>query len=165
MDMKVFDDAMMAGLVEQAKASPRLRANLNVHEDLNEPVQRLFIAMEPGSYVQPHRHIESYKWEFFMAVRGRLVMLVFDDNGTVTRREELASNGAVNGVELPPNVWHTVIALDEGSLFYEIKQGPYAPMTDKGFATWAPKESAPEVAVFYQWLTTANVGDTVPNVT
>lgn len=163
--MKTFDDVMMAGLVSQAQASPRKRANLNVHEDLNEPVQRLFIAIEPGSYVQPHRHVESYKWEFFMAVKGRLAMFVFDDDGVVTRRLELAANSPVSGAELPPNVWHTVIALDEGSVFIEVKQGPYEPMTDKGFAKWAPKESEPGVAEFYQWLTTAQVGDRTPYVT
>ncbi len=154
----------MNDLVAQAKASPRKRANFNVHESLDEPVQRLFIAIEPGSYVQPHRHVENYKWEFFMAMRGRLAMLIFDDNGVVTRREELSGNGAVNGVEIPPNVWHTVIPLEAGCVFYEVKQGPYEPMTDKGFATWAPKEGEPGVAEFYQWLVNADVGSQAPNV-
>ena len=157
--MKVFDDAMVTGLIEQAKASPRLRANYNVHEALEDPVQRLFIAIEPGSYVRPHRHPEPEKWEFFMVLRGRLALLIFDDDGKVLRREELAPGSEAFGGELPPNTWHSVVALESGSVFIEFKQGPYAPFSDKNFAAWAPSESEADTAAFCLWMSSAQMGD------
>lgn len=81
--MKLFDQALLDELVLKAKASPRLRANHNVHNELHEPVQRLFIAIEPGSYVRPHLHPEAEKWEFFMVLRGKLAALLFDEKGKV----------------------------------------------------------------------------------
>lgn len=41
---------------EAAATSPRLRAHRNFHPELSDPVQRLAIAMEPGTYIRPHRH-------------------------------------------------------------------------------------------------------------
>ncbi len=109
--MKLFDDRLLDELVARAKASPRLRANHNVHAGLDEPVQRLFIAIEPGSYVRPHRHPGKEKWEFFLVLRGRLAALLFDAVGKVLRREELAAGGPVHGFEIPPGTWHCVVAL------------------------------------------------------
>jgi cupin fold WbuC family metalloprotein len=160
--MKLFDTNLFNELTTKAKASPRLRANHNVHADLNEVVQRLFIAIEPGSYVQPHRHPEPEKWEFFTVVRGRVAALLFADDGRVLRREELTPDGPVYGFEVPFNTWHCVLALESGAVFFEVKPGPYTPLSDKGFAPWAPKEGEPGVAEFQQWLVQAQPGDLPP---
>lgn len=157
--MKLFDQAILNELVAKAQAAPRKRANLNVHEDLHEPVQRLFIAIEPGSYVQPHRHPEVEKWEFFFVAQGRIAALFFDEAGQVTQRLELTPGGPVYGFEIPPNTWHTVLALESGTVFFEVKQGPYTPLSDKDFAAWAPKEGGEDCAAFWQWMSTAKVGD------
>lgn len=156
--MKLFDQSMMDSLVEKAQAAPRLRANVNVHDDLHEPVQRLFIAIEPGSYVQPHRHPEPEKWEFFFVVRGRVAALFFDQEGQVTERVELVPGGPVHGFEIPPNTWHTVLALEPGTVFFEVKQGPYTPLSDKDFASWAPKEGDVRCESFWQWMSTVQPG-------
>ncbi len=162
--MKLFDQHMLAELILKAKASPRLRANHNVHAALDEPVQRLFIAIEPGSYVRPHLHPEAEKWEFFMVICGKLVALLFDEQGKVLRREMLAPGGPVHGFEIPPNTWHCIVALESGSVFFEVKQGPYAPLSDKGFASWAPKEGEPGSEEFARWLSDAQPDDLPPTV-
>ena len=162
MEMKVFDQQMLDELVQKAQASPRRRANLNVHADLHEPVQRLFIAIEPQSYVQPHRHPEAEKWEFFWLVRGRIAALFFDESGEVKRRVELDLAGPVFGFEVPPNTWHTVIALEPGSIFMEVKQGPYTQLSDKDFAAWAPKEGEAGCEAAWQWFCRAQAGDRLP---
>ncbi|MGV8352525.1 WbuC family cupin fold metalloprotein, partial [Pseudomonas aeruginosa] len=41
---------------EAAASAPRLRAHRNFHPELSDPIQRLAIAMEPGTYIRPHRH-------------------------------------------------------------------------------------------------------------
>lgn len=158
-DMKHFNETFFNDLIQRAKNSPRLRANNNVHTSLDEPVQRLFIAIEPGSYVQPHRHPEPEKWEFFMVLRGKLAMLIFDDQGAVIKRYEMSANGTQQGIEVPPNTWHTVTALESGSLFFETKQGPYTPLSDKDFASWAPKEGDSKCADYCEWFSIANVGE------
>jgi cupin fold WbuC family metalloprotein len=46
------------------------------------------------------------------------------------------------GVDLPAGIWHSVIALQSGSIFFETKPGPYLPLSDKDFAPWAPAEGS-----------------------
>lgn len=162
--MKVFDQDMLDDLVVKAKQSPRLRANFNIHKELDDPVQRLFIAMEPSSYVRPHRHPEREKWEFFMLVRGKIAVLLFDHQGKVLRREELTPDGPVHGFEVSPDTWHCVVALESGTVFFEVKQGPYTPLSDKDFALWAPQEGEEGCAEFVKWLSVAQAGDSSPTI-
>ncbi len=77
----------MSDMQQQSAAavqSPRLRAHRNFHPELSDSVQRLAIAMEPGTYVRPHRHPHTF--ELLLPLRGRFVVLNFDDRGTVTHR-------------------------------------------------------------------------------
>lgn len=157
--MKLIDDVMLDGLIAKAQASPRRRVNLNWHAKLDEPVQRLFIAIEPGSYVRPHCHTEANKWEFFLVLRGELALLLFDDEGEVIKRLPVTSGGTVQGFELPQGAWHTVIATQPGSVFLEVKQGPYAPVSDKDFAPWSPAEGEERSEAISRWLGTAEQGD------
>lgn len=82
--MKLITVADMNAMSSQAAELPRLRSHLTLHDDLNEPVQRLAIAMEPGTYIRPHRH--RHTWELLTPLCGRFVVLQFDDNGVVSQR-------------------------------------------------------------------------------
>jgi cupin fold WbuC family metalloprotein len=144
MTLQTVDPAALDALSRAALASPRRRQNLNLHGDCADPCQRLFNAVEPGSYIRPHRHTKPPKPECFVAVRGRFALLLFDDAGQVTERVELAPDGPVVAADLPPGVWHAIIALEPGSVFFEAKPGPYAPLADKDFASWAPAEGSGE---------------------
>ena len=162
--MQVFDKAFLDDLTLKAQQSPRGRANHNVHVAYDEVVQRLFIAIEPGSYVCPHRHPEQEKWEFFMAARGHMALLVFDDSGVLERRVELLPSEGSIGFEVPPGTWHTVVALEPGSIFAEVKRGPYTPLSDKDFAAWAPREGDPACQRFNEWFCSAAPGDRAPSL-
>ena len=83
--MKVFSAEFIDDLVQQAVASPRGRQHHNLHADFAETVQRTFIAIEPDSYVRPHRHGLTPRTETMLAVRGLMALLVFDDAGEVTQ--------------------------------------------------------------------------------
>lgn len=75
-------------------------------------------------------------------------MVVFNDKGDVQSRYRLgdSSNGDKQwGVDVAPGVWHTVIALSDRVVCYEVKPGPWEPASDKEFASWAPKEGAANV--------------------
>ena len=159
--MKLLDNETVTALLAAAGESPRRRANHNLHPALEDPVQSFFNALQPGSYVRPHRHTTPPRWELFLVLRGALVLLLFDDGGRVEARQELSAQGPVFGAEVEPGRWHALVAL-EPSVLFELKQGPYSALTDKDFATWAPAEDAPGSAAMVAWYRTARVGEQVP---
>jgi cupin fold WbuC family metalloprotein len=144
---------MLDALSRQAKQSQRLRANHNLHEELSDPVQRLAIAMEPDTYVQPHRHPQT--WELLAALRGRFVVLLFDAAGGVTDRIVLGEECRM--IEFPANTWHAVLSLDAGGVIFEVKRGPYVQLTDRDFAPWVSGDADP--AQMNAWYATAKAGD------
>jgi len=160
--MKLIDAEILHSLSARARQAPRRRANHNLHPSLDDAVQRMCNAVEPGSYVRPHRHPEASKWEFFAILTGAAVVLTFDAQGRVTQRAELRAGGPVYAVEIPPGAWHTLATLESGTVLLEIKQGPYAPLTDGDFATWAPPEGEAAAADFDAWFRAARPGDTPP---
>lgn len=153
--MKQLTDALLDDLVLQAQHSPRLRANSNLHEALADPVQRLAIAMEPDTFVRPHRHPQT--WEMLTALRGRFVVLFFDDAGVVTQRTVLGD--ACRVIEFPANTWHAVLSLDEGGVIFEVKQGPYKPLGQGDFAPWCDAVEGAAAARVNAWYARAQVGD------
>jgi len=148
-------------LSHRAGRSARGRANLNLHPRLDDPVQRLFNAVQPGSYVRPHRH-GGARWEAFVAIAGRAAILTFDGSGRVLERVELAPDGPVVAAEVAGGGWHTLAAMKAGTVLLELKPGPYSPITDKDFAPWAPAEGDPFSADLERWFRTAGPGDTAP---
>lgn len=140
--MKTLDNNLLAYLSEQARSNQRLRKNYNLHASLDDPCQRLLNAMEPNSYIRPHRHLKYPKPEGFIALWGKLAFLSFDDQGKVEDIIIFGPKESAFGVDLPAGVWHTVISLESGSVFYETKPGPYIPTAEDDLAPWAPEEGS-----------------------
>jgi cupin fold WbuC family metalloprotein len=161
-DLKIITEKQLYRLSGEAAASPRLRKNLNLHPVLEDPVQRLFNAMEPGTYVRPHRHARASGWELMMAVRGAFSILVFDGDGTVLERQDLSAAGGTVAAEIPAGTWHAVVVLAPETVMFEVKPGPYLAVDDKDFATWAPLEGSPATETFVDWYETARNGDRPP---
>jgi cupin fold WbuC family metalloprotein len=159
--MKVFSSDQLQQLIQQAQSAPRLRVNHNIHPVLDDPVQRFFNAMQPGTYVRPHRHTTPPRWELFMVLKGRLAVLLFDDEGRVEERQELAEQGPVFGVEIESGRWHALVAL-QSTLVFEVKPGPYSALTDKDFAAWAPDEGQAGWEQMLSWYRGAGPGDQSP---
>jgi len=136
----------------RAKVAERRRMNYNFHPDHEDPLHRMLNAMEPGTYIQPHKHEDPDKFEIFLALRGRFVVIIFDENGNITDHAILDSQEGKYGVEIPEKVFHMLLSLEPGSVAYEIKEGPYRPFTAKNFASWAPAEGDPEVENYIQKL-------------
>lgn len=161
--MKRIDPSLLDTLAGQAAASPRMRAHHNLHPKLDDPVQRLCIAMEPGTYVRPHRHSEPETWEILLVLRGAVALLMFDDKGQVQERIELATGNEVAAVEMPANAWHAVASLTPGTVVFEVKQGPYVPIAEANYAPWSPVdgEAAQRLEAWYHH---AQAGDICPEV-
>jgi cupin fold WbuC family metalloprotein len=160
--LRIIADAELAALSEGARSSVRLRKNLNIHPVLEDPVQRLFNAMEPGTYVRPHRHARCNGWELMLAVRGAFSLLAFDDAGKVLARADIIAGADAAAVEIPAYTWHAAVVTAPGTVMFEVKPGPYSALDDKAFAPWAPTEGEPAAAEFVRWYETARPADLPP---
>lgn len=151
--MRILDNDLLAQLSAQAGKAPRLRQNYNLHASPEEPCQRLLIAIEPGSYVRPHRHLRDPKPECLLGMSGRLALVLFDDSGTIEQLVPFGPGEGVAGVDIPAGVWHSVVALESGSVLFEAKQGPYRPVEEEDFAPWAPQEGSCAAGDYLRELT------------
>lgn len=157
--MKQITPAMLDELSRQAQQSPRRRANLNLHPELADPIQRLAIAMEPDTYVRPHRH--PHTWELLYPLRGRFLVLYFDDTGRVTARTILGED--CQTLENPAGQWHAVLSLDTGGVIFEVKHGPYRAIGEEDYLPGSASEGE-AVAQTLAWYAGAQVGDTAPRL-
>jgi cupin fold WbuC family metalloprotein len=143
--MKVFDETRLAQLSAEALAAPRKRKNLNIHPSDDFCCHRLFNAIEPGSYIRPHRHLDTTKDETFVIISGALGVVMFDDDGAIAESVVLTAGGPVLAVDIPHGRFHSAVSLEPGTIFFESKAGPYLPLAVEEIAGWAPAEGAPDV--------------------
>ena len=128
MDMKITQ-AILDDLTAKAKVSPRLRMNLDLRDSAEDTSQRMLNAIEPGSPLPIHRHQNTS--ETVICLRGRLVEEFYDDLERIcTERIELSPNGPVVALNIPAGQWHTVQALESGTVILEMKNGKYEPISD-----------------------------------
>lgn len=120
--------ALLDKLTAEAKASPRLRMNFDLRNSSEDQSQRMLNAIEPGSIVPIHRHQRTS--ETVVCLRGRLVWEYYDDLERIcTERIELSPNGSAVALNVPAGQWHSVKALESGSVIIEMKDGPYDPQS------------------------------------
>ncbi|MCX6997292.1 MAG: WbuC family cupin fold metalloprotein [Kiritimatiellaeota bacterium] len=141
--MQMIGRELLDGLSAQARAAPRRRKNFNVHHSEKEPCNRLLNALEPDTYIQPHCHSEPAKDETMVIVRGRLGLVAFDGAGQVAGTALLEAGGESVAVTIPHGVFHALVALAPGTIFFEAKAGPYRPLAPHEKAAWAPAEGDP----------------------
>ena len=127
--MKI-SQAVLDKLTAEAKASPRLRMNMDLRNSDADQSQRMLNAIEPGSVVPIHRHQKSS--ETVVCLRGRLVEEFYDELERIcTERIELSPNGPVVALNIPAGQWHTVRALESGTVIIEMKNGKYEPLSEE----------------------------------
>ena len=136
-------DALLDQLTEQAKASPRLRMNYDLRNSQEDGSQRMLNAIEPGSPLPIHRH--KYTSETVVCLRGRLVWEYYQEvqgsrftvqgvqepKAELVEEIELSPNGQVVALNIPAGQWHTVRALESGSVILEMKDGTYEPLREE----------------------------------
>ena len=126
----VINQALLDKLTAEAKASPRLRMNLDLRNSAEDQSQRMLNAIEPGSPLPIHRH--RHTSETVVCLRGRLVWEFYDELERIcTERIELSPNGQVVALNIPAGQWHTVRALESGSVILEMKEGAYEPLREE----------------------------------
>ena len=118
-------------LTEQAKASPRLRMNYDLRNTEADLSQRMLNAIEPGSEIPIHRHKDSS--ETVVCLRGRIVEEYYDELERIcTEAIELSTEGPVYALNIPAGQWHTLRALESGTVIVEMKNGAFEPLNDSG---------------------------------
>ena len=157
--LKTIRTEGLENMLVAAGESPRLRSHKNLHDSLEDPIQRLLIAVKRGSYFRPHKH--EHKFETLLCLRGRMDVLIFEDSSRLKQRITVGPNEAVVVLEISANTWHTLISLDDEVVFFETKPGPYDAKHPADFAAWAPEENpgSEVVAAFLHKLTNLSSGE------
>ena len=142
--MKI-DITLLDELTAQAQVSPRLRMNMDLRNSAADTSQRMLNAIEPGSVVPIHRHRKTS--ETVVVLRGRVVEEYYDDAGVLAEsfvlgdchvadapRNDVNRDAPRNDVpmvyalNIPAGQWHTLRALESGTVILEMKDGAYEPI-------------------------------------
>lgn len=124
--MQIIDQQLLDRVSGQAQNHPRLRMNHNFHDSVEANVQRLLNALEPGTQLPIHRH--RHTEETYVLLRGRIKVMYYDDHGTETDSTVLDPNESTYGIHIPIGQWHSLEVLEPGTVIFEVKEGPYAPL-------------------------------------
>jgi len=143
---------LLQGAIAASHSSPRRRIIQPLHRSEGATLHRMFNAVQPDSYIPPHRHLDPPKAESWIVLRGALAFFTFDDRGAISECLEIRAGGEIFGVDLEPGVYHTFFALEPDTVVYEVKDGPYSPTTDKAFPDWAPREGTAEASSYLELL-------------
>ena len=121
----VIDKDLLDTVSAQAKDSPRLRMNYNFHRSLDEKCHRFLNAVEPGTEVPIHKH--PTKDETFVILRGKVRVTTHRDDGSIIEDVVLCAEEGRYGVNIPKGVWHKLECIEENSVIFECKEGPFVP--------------------------------------
>ena len=134
----IIDNILLDKLTAQAKESPRLRMNMDLRNSDADSSQRMLNAIEPGSVVPIHRHQKTS--ETVVVLRGRVAEEYYDDAGVLVEsfvlgdchvadapRNDVPMAYALN---IPAGQWHTLRALESGTVILEMKDGAYEPIQE-----------------------------------
>ena len=121
-----IDKTLLDNLSFQAKASPRLRMNLDLRDSAEDQSHRMLNALEPGTVLPIHRHRKTS--ETVAILRGRAVQYLYDDEGNETDAVLLEAGGEVPAMQVEMGQWHRLEALESGTVIVEFKNGAYEPI-------------------------------------
>ncbi|MBR6919801.1 MAG: WbuC family cupin fold metalloprotein [Bacteroidales bacterium] len=124
-----LDSSLLDSLTAQAKASPRLRMNLDLRNSPEDRSQRMLNALEPGTVLPIHRHRQSS--ETVVVLRGKVRWIYYDENGNVTDTFIVAPGSDLVGLSVPKGQWHSLECLESGTVILECKDGAYVPLGDE----------------------------------
>ncbi len=136
---RLYDEGVLARVKKMARESKRRRYARSFSKPADW-VQVMLNAVEPDSYVRPHKHECPDKLEIVQAVSGRIAVVCYDDVGDVVKVVVSDCSAVDNVVSIPKGTWHSMVSLESGSVMLEILEGPYDAVTHKKFAEWSPEE-------------------------
>ena len=121
-----IDQTILDQLTAAAKASPRLRMNMDLRNSADDQSQRMLNALEPGTVLPIHRHRASS--ETVAILRGKICWHFYDDGGRKTESVVLDARSDLRCINVEKGRWHSLECLESGSVLLECKDGAYAPL-------------------------------------
>ena len=123
----IVDQLILDALTAQAKASPRLRMNLDLRNSLEDLSQRMLNAIEPGTELPIHRHRTTS--ETVVCLRGHFVEYFYDEEGRLTDTIDIVPGGTL--INIPAGQWHSLRSLESGTVLLECKDGAWEPLGEE----------------------------------
>lgn len=122
----IIDNSLIDRVEHEAEESPRLRMNFNLHESLDAKAQRLINVLLPSTAIPIHRH--PHTAETYILLRGKMVVAFYNDLGAQTDRFLLDPAAGNYGLQIPRGQWHGIEVVEPSAIF-EVKDGPYIPLS------------------------------------
>ncbi len=94
----IIDQQILDSLTAQAKASPRLRMNLDLRNSPEDQSQRMLNAIEPGTVMPIHRHRTSS--ETVLCLRGHFEEYFYDEQGNLTDTIDMRPGGLMLNIPI-----------------------------------------------------------------
>ena len=148
----IIDNKIIQKAIKSSRISPRKRIILPLHKLPSDNLHRMLNALQPLSYIQPHRHFDPPKAESIVVLKGAILYIVFNNTGNIENVFKLSANSFNIGIDTEPGIYHTFFATVEDTVLFEVKPGPYEQSSDKDFASWAPTEDSANVAEYIRNL-------------
>ncbi|KHE69242.1 WbuC family cupin fold metalloprotein [Halobacillus sp. BBL2006] len=134
-------------LVQESRKNTRKRSHLLLHETSEDKIQSMLFGLQPLTKIRAHRH--SNETETICSIKGQIAIFFFNDSGEVIDRRLLNQKNII--YKFNPKVWHSYVCLEEDTVGWEIKEGPYLPGKVQ-FAQWCPEENDSNFIFFQQQL-------------
>lgn len=141
-DLFQLSEEMIEAGLKASRESERKRIILPIHRSQDAEVQRMINFLQPGTYIRPHKHPLPHATESLVLIRGSILFYMFDEEGAVLLKREIRAKPVPGVLDIEPGIWHSFLVLEEDTLLFECKKGPYHAGTDKTFADWAPEEGS-----------------------
>ncbi len=145
-------DTKIQEAIQFSRQSPRRRIILPYHKSNADKMHRMFNVIQPYSYIRPHTHITAQKTETIVLLQGAVCFFIFDETGKVLEKHILRAGSLAFGIDIEPHVFHSFIAIEEDTVLFEVKPGPYDKNLDKDFALWSPAEGTDEAKEYLDEL-------------
>jgi len=139
---------MVGDLLVKSRQSPRKRMIQCLHKTEAAGVHKMFNALQPGTYITPHRHMDPVKTETVLLISGSLLYVEFTEGGEIANHVLIQPGTEIFGLDVAPHVYHTFIPLKPDTIMFEIKDGPFVSTSDKDIPKWAPAEGSEEANAF-----------------
>ena len=131
--MSIIDEHTLHALTAQAKASPRLRMNLDLRNSPEDQSQRMLNAIEPGTVLPIHRHRTTS--ETVVCLRGHFEEYFYDEEGRLTDTIDMVPGGTL--INIPAGQWHSLKSLESGTVLLECKDGPWEPLGEEDILNYS----------------------------
>ena len=122
-----LDKVLLDKLSQSAKENPRLRESFDLRNTDRDNSQRMLNALQMGTILPIHRH--PFTSETLIMVRGSVCQKFYNEKGEVTDAFVLKAGGECSALQIPAGQFHSLECLEEDTVIFEAKDGPYMPVS------------------------------------